>query len=172
MAIRRIFISMFIAAIVLQSGFISVVTIVAIKQHKALIKSKMKAELRSGKHNADLVVFTEQDLKFAKWEHSKEFFLGDGKYDVVRTEITKDGKIYHCVNDTKEIELYKNLDTHGKQKSVFEDIVKKFTITVNKEQFSFLQVAEFENEFLNYQLSHYKLDVKNKNLRPPSDFIL
>lgn len=124
--LRKSFILLFVSAIILQSGFVSVYTLVSIRQHKAVVKARMKAELKNGLHNPDLEVFTEARMAAARWVHSKEFFLGSGKYDIVR--ITGEGKdkLYHCINDTREMALYKSLDKHGKQKNVLEDVMRKF----------------------------------------------
>ena len=127
---RKSFILLFVSAIILQSGFVSVYTLVSIRQHKAVVKARMKAELKNGLHNPDIEVFTEARMAAARWVHSKEFFLGSGKYDIVR--ITGEGKdkLYHCINDTREIALYKSLDKHGKQKTVLEDVIRKFCARV------------------------------------------
>ena len=118
----------FISSLLVQSGFISLYTVSEIRKHKKAVKTLMKAELKNGLHNADLTKFSEKDLEKAKWEHSKEFFLGADKYDVVRIEKTTEGKIYHCINDKKEIELYKSLEKNKKQKTVLDDLLKKFCI--------------------------------------------
>jgi hypothetical protein len=107
-----------------QSGFVSLYTISEIRKHKKAVKTLMKAELKNGLHNSDLSNFSEKDLENAEWEHSKEFFLGDEKYDVVKIENTKQGKLYHCINDKKEIELFKSLDKNKKQKTVLDDLLQ------------------------------------------------
>lgn len=119
----------------------------------------MKAELKNGLHNADLTKFSEKDLEKAKWQHSKEFFLGDEKYDVVRIEKTTEGIVYHCINDKKEIQLYKSLDKNKKQKTVLDDLLKKFcvifklfkndgrAITSLKQVFCSLNSIDYKNQF-------------------------
>jgi len=140
-----------------QSGFISLYTISEIRKHKKAVKTIMKAELKNGLHNADLTKFSEKDLENAEWEHSKEFFLGGEKYDVVKIENTKQGKVYHCINDKKEIELFKSLDKNKKQKTVIDDLLKKFcmifklfknderVITSIKQGFSVLNSVDYKN---------------------------
>ncbi len=129
----------------------------------------MKAELKNGLHNADLTKFSEKDLEKAKWEHSKEFFLGADKYDVVRIEKTTEGKIYHCINDKKEIELYKSLEKNKKQKTVLDDLLKKFCmiykllkneekeITSPKQGFCSLKSIDYKNQ---YAASLYRPPIK------------
>lgn len=124
--LRKSFILLFVSAIILQSGFVSVYTLVCIRQHKAVVKARMKAELKNGLHNPDLEIFTEARMAAARWVHAKEFFLGSGKYDIVRVTGEGKDKLYHCINDTREMALYKSLDKHGKQKNVLEDVMRKF----------------------------------------------
>ena len=159
----------FISSLLVQSGFISLYTISEIRKHKKAIKTLMKAELKKGLHNADLTLFSEKELEYAEWEHSKEFFLGSEKYDVVKIETTKDGKLYHCVNDKKEIELYKSLDKNKKQKSVLDDLLKKFcmisrlfknderAITALKQGFCSLKSSDYKNQ---YAASLYRPPIK------------
>lgn len=123
---------MFVLCIFLQSGFVAVHTIWRIRQHKAFIKSIVKKQLKSGKCDAVLVAFTEDQLRDAEWEHSKEFFLGDDKFDVVRTSDSAGVKIYHCINDKKEKELFKALDKGKQQKTLMEDVIKKFCLNIHE----------------------------------------
>ena len=149
----------FISSLLVQSGFISLYTVSEIRKHKKAVKTLMKAELKNGLHNADLTKFSEKDLENAEWEHSKEFFLGDEKYDVVRIDKTSEGKIYHCINDKKEIQLYKSLEKNKKQKTVLDDLLKKFcmisklftnderAITSLKQGFCSLNRIEYKNQY-------------------------
>ncbi len=86
----------------------------------------MKRQLKAGKHNKDLVCFSSQQLKDASWVHSKEFFLGDGKYDVVRIQEKNGESIFWCINDIKEQDLYKKLDKHQADQNSFTDVFKKY----------------------------------------------
>lgn len=135
--LRKLFILLFVSAVILQSGFVSVVTVIRIKHHRSVVKAKMKSELAGGLHNSQLETFTEEELLGASWVHSKEFFLGNGKYDVIRTEQGEKGKIYFCINDSKEIELYKSLDKQGEQKNILEDVIRKYAFSGLRETFSF-----------------------------------
>ena len=123
------------------------------------VKTLMKAELKMGLHNADLTRFSEKDLENAEWEHSKEFFLGNEKFDVVKIENTQNGKIYHCINDKKEMELFKSLDKNKKQKTFLDDVLKKFcmisklfknderAIKSIKQGFCSLNNIDYENQY-------------------------
>ncbi len=149
----------FISSLLVQFGFVSLYTIFEIRKHKKVVKILIRAELKKGLHNADLTLFSEKELEYAEWEHSKEFFLGKEKYDVVKIETTKDGKVYHCVNDKKEIELYKSLDKNKKQKTVLDDLLKRFCMVSNllkteakvistlKQGFCILNAIDYKNQY-------------------------
>ena len=150
---------LFISSLLVQSGFVSLYTISQISQHKNELKELREAELKNGLHKNELTVFSENELKNAEWEHSKEFFLGAEKYDVVKIENTKNGKVFHCINDKKEIELYKSLDKNKKQKTVLDDLLKKFcmisklfknderAITSLKQGFCSLNGIDYKNRY-------------------------
>ena len=157
----------FISSLLVQSGFISLYTISEIRKHKKAIKTLMKAELKKGLHNADLTLFSEKELEYAEWEHSKEFFLGSEKYDVVKIETTKDGKLYHCVNDKKEIELYKSLDKNKKQKSVLDDLLKKFSMISRLFKNDERAITALKQGFCSLNSSDYKNQYAASLLRPP-----
>ena len=157
----------FISSLLVQSGFISLYTISEIRKHKKAIKTLMKAELKKGLHNADLTLFSEKELEYAEWEHPKEFFLGSEKYDVVKIETTKDGKLYHCVNDKKEIELYKSLDKNKKQKSVLDDLLKKFCMISRLFKNDERAITALKQGFCSLNSSDYKNQYATSLFRPP-----
>lgn len=109
-----------------QSGVPAFVAVLKIKHHRAMVKTRMKSELKKGLHESDLLWFKASSLKHAQWLHSAEFILNGEKFDVVRTEGNGDSLRYVCINDKMETELYKTLDTQGQQRQVFEDVVKSF----------------------------------------------
>lgn len=118
---------------------------------------QMKAELKKGLHNADLTLFSEAELADAEWEHAKEFFLGDEKYDVVKVVQTAKGKVYHCVNDKKEKELYRQLDQNKKQKTILDELIKKFCLYSNTNTIQ----KQYEYQNLHDYSIVYKLNVAN-----------
>ena len=157
----------FISSLLVQSGFISLYTISEIREHKKAIKTLTKAELKKGLHNADLTLFSEKELEYAEWEHSKEFFLGSEKYDVVKIETTKDGKLYHCVNDKKEIELYKSLDKNKKQSTVLDEMLKKFCLfSAHNQKIVSIILSTKENLFALVHVG-YENQYQSSLLRPP-----
>lgn len=164
---------LFVFLILSQSGGISILQVVSIKLHKAAIKAMAKKELKQGLHDQKLEFFTEDQLVDAKWEHSKEFFLGDEKYDVVKTS-KKDNKIiYHCINDKKEKELFSKLDTGRKRNRNFEDIIKKICLNLPhaKPEITSLSSISIIN-FGVYQSESYSFNFRNKTFRPPTNLIV
>ncbi len=157
----------FISSLLVQFGFVSLYTIFEIRKHKKAVKILMKAELKKGLHNADLTLFSEKDLEYAEWEHSKEFFLGEEKYDVVKIETTKDGKVYHCVNDKKEIELYKSLDKNKKQKSLLDDMLKKFCAFSVYNQKNDRYILSTKENLFGLVHDGYESQYQSSILRPP-----
>jgi len=158
----------FVICIVLQSGFVAVVNISKILSHKAYVKSILKRELKSGKFNAELVCFTEVQLSHAEWEHSREFFLGEEKYDVVKTVDSGGIKIYHCINDKKEKELFKTLDKHQKQNNLLEDVIKKFCLNTHTAAPINLYHQDISLQHRDYFRLDYTFFFLNANFRPPS----
>ena len=128
----------------------------------------MKQELRDGKHNEDLVVFTENELKSAIFEHSKEFFLGEDKFDIVRVENGVEGKKFYCINDQKEKLLFQNLDKQKKRNNVFEDVSKKFKFNSDKHVIPLNQNITFMEFSFPEWIDNYSFDPYFSFLRPPS----
>lgn len=163
---------LFVFLILSQSGGISILQVVSIKFHKAAIKAIAKKELKQGLHDQKLEVFTEGQLADAKWEHSKEFFLGDEKYDVVKTT-KKDNKIvYHCINDKKEKELFSKLDTGRKRNRYFEDIIKKICLNLPQGKPEIISLSSISIiNFAIYQSDSYSYNFCKKAFRPPTNLI-
>ncbi|MEZ4805563.1 MAG: hypothetical protein R2852_08805 [Bacteroidia bacterium] len=161
------FISVLVLVILLQSGVFSILAIYSVRQHKLAVKQMMKAELKNGLHDGLLLKFSSTQLRNAHWEHSKEFILRGEKYDVVKS-VNEDGeKVFYCIHDKREKELYKKLDRHNTNKASLDDLIKKFGlqfVPINREKDIALQAKPFE--FSNYILN-YKFDKINKYLKPP-----
>lgn len=118
-----------IVIIVFQTCLSGLLIINSIKSHKKNIKSICKEIIKQDNYKANLVKFTEQELEKAIWEHSKEFFLGGSKYDVVTTEIINGIKIYHCIDDKKEIELKAKIAQQQSNKIKFDELIKKMNLS-------------------------------------------
>lgn len=130
-----------------------------------------KKELKQGLHDRDLEIFTEDQLANAEWEHSKEFFLGDEKYDVVKTS-KKNGKIiYHCINDKKEKELFSKLDTGRKRNRYFEDIIKKVCLNLPQDKTESVQFFNLCTNYSVFQSDSYSCNYLKKTFRPPTSLV-
>ena len=159
---------LFVFLILSQSGGISIIQVVSIKLHKAAIKAIAKKELKQGLHDRDLEYFTEDQLANAEWEHSKEFFLGDEKYDVVKTSKRNGKIIYHCINDKKEKELFSKLDSGRKRNRYFEDIIKKICLNLPQDKSELLQLPSLSIDYSVFQSDSYSCNYWKKTFRPPT----
>lgn len=101
----------------------------SIKSHKKKIKRICKELIKQENYKSNLVVFTEKELEKAIWEHSKEFFLNESKYDVVSTEIKNGVKLFHCIDDKKEIELKGQIAKQQSNKIKFDELIKKMNLS-------------------------------------------
>lgn len=159
---------LFTLAILLQSGFVAMHTVIKIKEHKRLVKKEMKRQLKEGKHNKDLVCFSSQQLKRASWVHSKEFFLGSGKYDVVRIEEKDGASVYWCINDSKEQDLYKKLDKNQTEQNSFADVFKKLTQIGNRHSATPALVRLQTDIPYPMWMNHYQYQLSLSLFRPPA----
>jgi len=84
------------------------------------IHQEVKRIIRKGLQEKDLSVITvsfdnEKEIEWTK--KNKEFRYKGLMYDVVRTEIKNDKKIYYCINDVKEKILIANFTRHNRRKN-------------------------------------------------------
>ena len=158
---------MFISCIILQSGLISIYTITTIRHHKASVKLLVKKHLKDGQSDSKLTLFSQRQLQHAKWEHSKEFFLGDEKYDVVRVTDSAGTRIYHCVNDKIEQELYGKLDKDQERNSVLEETIKKICFQLSAIRHS-LPVTTEKTIYAEYYPDQYTYGFSYAHFRPPT----
>lgn len=98
---------------------------VRVKAHKYEMKKELKRLLKSQSSDENTVTFSEFDLKEAKWEHSKEFFLGEEKYDVVRKKVQNGETVYVCVNDKVEKKLLRQMHKQRQKQGVKDDNLLK-----------------------------------------------
>lgn len=165
---RALFVYLFACSILLQSGAIAFWTVLRIRQHRAQVKAMMKAELKSGLHEAELLCFTEAELKNAAWVHEREFIRNGEKFDVVRTSGTGHAKVYHCINDKKETLLYKSLDKHGKRKNTFEDMQRKFAAAPFYRPLTVFNTAPVGSVLNGVYSNSYRYSYSGNLFRPPA----
>ena len=141
--------------------------IAKIKNHKVYIKLLVEKEYKNRKSETTLVVFTKEQLKYAEWEDDREFFLGDEKFDVVKITDSGSTKMYYCINDKEEKELFMNLDKSEKQNNILEEVIKKFCL--NEYQLDFIGVQDMNTSLkhIDYFSDHYTYGYSEPHFRPP-----
>jgi hypothetical protein len=123
--IKKVAISVFILAVLAQSGFVALSSALRVVFHKLEMYETIETALMNGQMVSELDVFTETQLKQAEWEHAGEFELNGEKYDVLEVMEVNGVKTYRCVNDTKETILVNQLDKSGKVSYVLDEMLKK-----------------------------------------------
>jgi hypothetical protein len=156
-----------ILAVLVLSGAGALVDTVQIVLHKKEMKQKIKTDLKSTMNSELIVVFTQYDLKSAKWEHESEFFLGDEKYDVIKVLDSNQSKLYYCLNDKLEKELLEKASQNQTKKINFEEVLKKINLKVDLCEWRFNSdfsgFISFGKLCLNYQYEDL-----HSLLKPPS----
>lgn len=88
-------------------------TFMVIEYQKSQIRQEVKAQLKTGLDQEELVQFkfTEEEKQLRlNWKDSKEFELNGEMYDVVETSIKGDTTYITCWHDKKETKLNKQSD--------------------------------------------------------------
>lgn len=164
---KNSFVSLCVLLILLQSGISAFYTVSKLKHHKREIKKALRQELNSGIVNSKIVIFTSNQLAEANWEHSKEFFLGDDKYDVLKTTVENNETKWFCIKDDKELLLLKSLSHKETNKVNFEDVIKKIQLTEFNVYTSVTSLNELEIQYSSMSNSTYSYLFKSDNFRPP-----
>jgi hypothetical protein len=106
---------MLVLTILINSGFMALYTISEIALNRRSIEKHLYDEIKSAGRFDLLISFSANDLKNAKWEHEKEFFLNGKKYDVME-RVESNGQVqYTCIHDKKEQSLIKELEKDHKK---------------------------------------------------------
>ncbi len=109
----RKIIPVFLAFLILYNGL---GYIIVFKSFQYAIRKEVKRKIKSSVPEKDLIIIklTSADISSCKNGYKKidinEFRLSGKMYDIVRTEVSGDTTILHCFNDTKEEQLFSNLD--------------------------------------------------------------
>lgn len=116
------------------------------------IKNEIRAQIHSGYLNPQLtsvLTFEKSELnKLEFFDGGKEFRYNGNMYDVAKTTETETMITYYCINDSKEMQLFANLDKHIKNhvsadKSSKDNGSKKTSDNVVKVYFSTLESYNF-----------------------------
>jgi hypothetical protein len=95
--------------------------LIVFKSYQYAIKNEIKSKIRNAVPDKDLVIikFSCQDIHSRKNHYKKtddnEFRFGGKLYDIVRSKVNGDTTIFYCINDTREEQLYSNLDAYVKR---------------------------------------------------------
>lgn len=75
------------------------------------IQQEIKSQIKAGIPEQELHRIIEDDyfLSHADWWEDHEFRLDGVMYDIVKTEMLNGQKVFLCINDTEESELFTNL---------------------------------------------------------------
>lgn len=124
MGLKKIVIILFLSALFLDFG--GVVTLFKIEQTR--IRREIKRQIKRGLRSEDLHVleFLPEDIKELEWIKANEFRYKGQLYDIVKAENCGKWKIYWCINDIQEQQLFSKLDEWVKKKSDQENAGKSF----------------------------------------------
>ncbi len=80
--------------------------------HQQGIRHSIKQRIKKGVPEGELIYFEENDdfLAAIEWENDHEFRLDGAMYDVVKTETSSNKKVFACINDRQEEQLFAQLD--------------------------------------------------------------
>jgi len=164
---KNSFVGLCVLLILLQSGISAFYTVSKLKHHKREIKKDLTEQLNSGVLNPNIVVFSSDELTNAQWEHSKEFFLGKDKYDVLKVVTENNSTKWYCIKDNEELILLKSLSDKENNKVNFEDVIKKIQLTEFSVYIGITTLSKVDNQYASMSDSTYTFLFKSDNFRPP-----
>jgi hypothetical protein len=95
--------------------------IVVFKSYQYAIRNEIKTRIKEAIPENELTIIrlTDEDIKNRKKGYKriddKEFSLSGKLYDIVRSQSCGDTTTFYCINDSKEEQLFANLDEHVKR---------------------------------------------------------
>ena len=137
------------------------------------IQQEIKHKIRKGLKGKDLsiIVVSLNNEKEIEWiKKNKEFRYKGLMYDVVKTKIKNNKKIYYCINDIKEKNLIANYTRHNRRRN--KVLLKLKKVLSNKylpENYSINNKIEKANVYF----AKYKFFYKSRfmeTLSPPPKF--
>jgi hypothetical protein len=116
--------------------------LIAFKSIQYGIKKEIKTKIKGNLDEKELVLIKfpahpdQQQKKLLHWKEENEFVYNGFMYDVVRQYAVNDTIYYYCINDTKEQELFGNLNVQVDQNmassAMANNLVKLFKLTVDQ----------------------------------------
>ena len=120
----------------------SVGYLIAFKGLQYGIKKEIKTKIKGKLDDKELVLIKypshpdRQQKKLFHWKEENEFAYNGNMYDVVRQYTVNDTIYYYCINDTKENELFGNLNVQVDQNmassAMANNLVKLFKLSVDQ----------------------------------------
>ena len=95
--------------------------IVVFKSYQYAIRKEVKNRIKDAipENEFTVIRLTNDDVQNGKKGFTKiddkEFSLSGKLYDIVRSQVSGDTTIFYCINDSKEEQLFANLDEHVKR---------------------------------------------------------
>lgn len=141
------------------------------------VRSEIKNDIKKGIPEAKLHCI--RDNKQLNWiEKNKEFRIGKHLYDVVKIKNIDGQRVYLCINDTDEDEIFASLDaavdqqTKREKQSVVETLLNNFIGFLNEENPtghpSLMMNYTQERIEIPYQFSISKINIDTPNPPPNS----
>jgi hypothetical protein len=116
--------------------------LIVFKSFQYGIKKEIKTRIKNKINDKDLVLIkypshpNSQQKNALRWKEKNEFLFNGNMYDVVRQYSLNDTIYYYCINDTREKELFSNLDLQVMQNmasnKVANNLVKLFKLTIDQ----------------------------------------
>jgi len=143
------------------------------------VKKAIKKEIKNKLKDEELIplTFKKSELHKVEFEDGgKEIVYNDEMYDIVKQSETQDKITYYCINDSKEKELFRNLDDHinihiksnkpiknNGAKKLSDNVVKIYFL--NKISFSFFEDSSVFERFNPINL--YSSYIQSASSPPP-----
>lgn len=116
--------------------------LVVFKKIQYGIKKEIKTRIKNKLDEKDLVLIKypshpdKAQRKLFHWKEENEFLYDGNMYDVVRKYSIHDTTYYYCINDTKEKDLFGNLDVQVGQNmassAMANNLVKLFKLSIDQ----------------------------------------
>jgi hypothetical protein len=116
--------------------------LIVFKSFQYGIKEEIKSRIKNNLADKDIVLVKfplnpdKEQQKLFNWKEDNEFTYNGNMYDVVRKSIVNDTIYYYCINDTKEKDLFGNLDIQVDQNmasnALANNLVKLFKLSVDQ----------------------------------------
>ena len=154
------FISIIIITVLL---FNAIGNLIVFESMRYTIKKEVKSDIisKTSDHNLITIIVDTNTKKNIRFMDDDEFMYNGRMYDIVKQENKNDTTIYLCSNDTKEDELFANLNTEVKKNMDTNPVKQKTQQILTKISIS-LFYEEVNNDHPDtYSSYYYKTKTQN-----------